>query len=145
MMVENKIIMGEVDSLGGVMHLPEHWISVVIKFQQQQILYGNSLGQQIPAYEHHIFECWIKHLMNRSTKFPICNKVTIDWLPTQSQNDSTSCGLFALNGIAHHYLEHPLLSSDPITLACRRMEIVLHIIGSMMACLFQIVWNSIAQ
>lgn len=145
MMVENKIIMGEVDSLGGVMHLPEHWVSVVIEFQQQRILYGDSLGQQIPARERRTFERWIKHLVNRSTKLPIYNKATIDWLPTQSQNDSTSCGLFALNAIAHHYLEHPLLSSDPIALACRRMEIVLHIIGSMTVCLFQIVWNSIAQ
>jgi hypothetical protein len=42
MVVENKIIMGEVDNLSGVMHLPEHWVSVVIKFQQQQILYGDS-------------------------------------------------------------------------------------------------------
>jgi len=52
MMIENKIVIGEVDSLGGVMHLPLHWVSVVINFQQQQILYGDSLGQQIPNREH---------------------------------------------------------------------------------------------
>ena len=49
---ENRIIMGEVDSLSGVMHLPLHWVSIVINFQQQQILYGDSLGQKIPRREH---------------------------------------------------------------------------------------------
>ena len=44
LVIENSVIMGEVDSLGGVMHLPEHWVSAVIDFQQQQILYGDSLG-----------------------------------------------------------------------------------------------------
>ena len=32
MAIENKIVTGEVDSLGGVMHLPLHWVSVVINF-----------------------------------------------------------------------------------------------------------------
>jgi hypothetical protein len=49
MEIENKIIIGEVDSLGGVMHLLLHWVSVVINFQQQQILYGDSLRQRIPS------------------------------------------------------------------------------------------------
>ena len=48
MVAENSTIKGEVDTLGGVMHLPEHWVSVVVDFQQQQILYGDSLGQKIP-------------------------------------------------------------------------------------------------
>jgi hypothetical protein len=42
MVIENKIIMGEVDSLGGVMHLPLHWVSVVVEFRQQQIRYSDS-------------------------------------------------------------------------------------------------------
>ena len=33
MVIENKIIMGQVDSFGGIMHLPLHWVSVVINFQ----------------------------------------------------------------------------------------------------------------
>jgi len=45
MVVENKIIKGEIDSFGGAMYLPLHWVSVVIDFQQLKVLYGNSLGQ----------------------------------------------------------------------------------------------------
>jgi hypothetical protein len=44
MATENSVIMGEVDSIGGVMHLTLHWVSVVIDFRQQRILYGDSLG-----------------------------------------------------------------------------------------------------
>ena len=52
MIIENRIIMGEVDSFGGILHLPLHWMSVVIKFQQPQILYGDSLEQQMPKRKH---------------------------------------------------------------------------------------------
>ena len=145
MVIENKIVTGEVDSLGGVMHLPLHWVSIVINFQQQEILYGDSLGQQMPDHEYRAFERWIKHLINRSTKLPIHNKITLNQLPTGHQNDGTSCGLFALNAIAHHYLKHPLLSSNPIMLVCRRMEIALDIINSMTVCLFYMVQLSVTQ
>ena len=67
MEVENRIILGEVDTLGGVLYLPLHWVSVVVNFQQQQILYGNSLKQEIPSQEHDALEHWIKHLAGWST------------------------------------------------------------------------------
>ena len=53
MVIENRIIMGNVDSLGDVMDLPLHWVSVVVNFQQQQILYGDSLGRKIPGGGEH--------------------------------------------------------------------------------------------
>ena len=59
MEVENRIILGEVDTLGGVLYLPLHWVSVVVNFQQQQILYGKSLKQEIPSQEHDALEHWI--------------------------------------------------------------------------------------
>ena len=34
MTIENKIVTGEVVSFSGIMHLPLHWVSVVIDFQQ---------------------------------------------------------------------------------------------------------------
>ena len=48
---EEKIVTGEVDEFCGVMHLPLHWVSVVINFQQLKILYGDSLGGQLPEPE----------------------------------------------------------------------------------------------
>ena len=45
MAIENKIVAGEVDSLGGVMHLPLHWVlsgnsngGVTIQSDQEGIL-----------------------------------------------------------------------------------------------------------
>ena len=119
MEVENRIILGEVDTLGGVLYLPLHWVSVVVNFQQQQILYGDSLKQGIPSREHHAFERWIKHLAGWSTMLPTGDKIAIHKLPTGYQKDSTSCGLFALNAISHYYLEDPLLHPDPTVLVCR--------------------------
>ena len=119
MVVENKIITGEVDSFGGIIHLPMHWASVVIDFQRLNILYGDSFGQQMPQREHLACERWIKHLINRSDRFSADSKITHELLPTGHQMDSNSCGLFALNSIAHHYLEDPLLPSDSTMLACR--------------------------
>lgn len=75
--IENRIILGEIDSLGGVMHLPLHWVSVVINFQQQQIFYGDSLGQKIPSREHCALEHWIRHLVGQSTMLPTHDKITL--------------------------------------------------------------------
>ena len=134
MVIENKIIMGEADSFGGVMHLPSHWVSVIINCQKLQILYGDSLGHEMPRRERLAFEHWIQHLINRSTKFPAGSKITLGSLSTGYQKDSILCGLLASNAIAHYYLQHPLLSPDPIMLACRRMEIALDIISTMTVC-----------
>ena len=136
MVIENRIIKGEVDSLSGVIHLPFHWVSVVIDFQQLQILYGDSLGQQMPNREHRACEQWMNHLLGRSVRFPPNSKVTLDQLPTGYQKDNNSCGLFAPNAIAHHHLGCPLLPSDPIRLACYRMEITLDILSTMTVCYF---------
>ena len=43
--IENRIVMREVDSVGGVHYLPLHWVSVVFDIQQGCILYGDSLGR----------------------------------------------------------------------------------------------------
>ena len=117
MAVENKIVIGEVTTFCGVMNLPLHWVSVVINFQQLKILYGDSLGRKMPKREHHACKRWIKHLINRSSKFT-SGEIAIGHLPIGNQKDSNSCGLFALNAIAHHYINTPLLPSDETSLVC---------------------------
>jgi hypothetical protein len=61
--IENKIVTGEVNSFGGVMHLPLHWVSVVINFQQLKILYGDSLGHEMPKRKFQACERWMNHLI----------------------------------------------------------------------------------
>jgi hypothetical protein len=76
----------------------------------------------------------VKHLITQSAKLTGGGEISNGVLLTGCQKDGTSCGLFALNSIIHHYLEYPLLPSDPITLSCCQMEITLDIIGSMTVC-----------
>ena len=136
--IENRIIEGDVDTICGIIHIesPEHWVSVVINFQQCQVLYGDSLHQPMEARKRDSCDRWIKHLIGRSTN--LGGEVTVSNLPTGHQADGTSCGLFALNSIAHHYLGSPLLPTDSVMLNRRRMEIGRNIISTMMVCLLHI-------
>ena len=62
---ENRVILGEVDSICGIINLNQnHWVSVVIDFQRRQILYGDSFGDPMPGRLHKSFECWVNHLFN---------------------------------------------------------------------------------
>lgn len=129
MEIENRIVKGEVDSVGGVYYLPLHWTSVVFDIRQGCIFYGDSLGQPIPGLEHKGFIQWVQRLNCRSGRKLDGNSVPVHPLPTGHQDDSTSCGLFALNALSHHYLDQPLLSPDQISLVHARMEIALDLLN----------------
>ena len=134
MNIENKIIQGQVGSICGIINLNQnHWVPVVIDFQQSQILYGDSFHEPMPTHKCEPCEHWVKHLINRSTN--LVGEITVSDLATGVQDDGISCGLFALNSITHHYLKVPLLPTDSIALNCCRMEIGLNILGTMTICL----------
>jgi hypothetical protein len=127
--VENNIVLGLVDSVAGVLHLPNHWASLVIKFRPPAILYGDSLGDIMPSTKVVPFRRWIQHMLRRSRKEIPELDISIYPLTTTTQQDSNSCGLFALNAIEHHYLQHiPLLQPDTLSLACYRIEIALDLL-----------------
>ena len=133
--VEDQIATGKIDEFCGAMHLPLHWVSVVLNFQQLKILYGDSLGGQLPASEHQALERWMKLLARHSRRFSTGSKITHGPLPTGHQPDFYFCGLFALNSISHYHLNTPLLTPDPIVLVCRRMQITMDIISTMTVCI----------
>jgi hypothetical protein len=56
--------------------------------------------------------------------------ISIFPLETGMQEDSDSCGLFALNAIGHHYLQwqFPLLEPDSISQAKAQINIALEIL-----------------
>lgn len=140
---EEKIVTREVDEFCGVMHLPLHWVSVIINFQQLKILYGDSLGGQLPEPELQALEQWMKWLVRKSKRLPPGSKITHGPLPTGSQPDYYSCGLFALNAISHHHLNTPLLTRDPVVLVCRRIQITMDIISTMTVRIlyqYKIIW-----
>ena len=136
--IENKVIQGEVDSVCGIINLREdHWVSVVINFQQCKILYGDSFYQPMPTRQREACKRWVKHLIKRSTH--LVGEVTVGALEIGVQKDGISCGLFALNSIAHHYLGHPLLPTDSVALNYCRMEIGLNILSTMTVCLLAVI------
>jgi len=107
MVIENQIVNGKVDSVCGICHLPKHWTSVVLDIQQGHILYGDSLNNTIPREERKAFTQWIQHLNTRSRRNMDNNSISIHPLPASLQNDSTSCGLLALNALSHYCLNQP--------------------------------------
>jgi hypothetical protein len=128
--IENRITCGDIDGAAGVLHLPNHWVSLVITFRPPKILYGDSLGRPMPPRKASAFQRWISHILSRSGCEILWSKISIHPLPTTVQQDQISCGLFALNAVSHHYLQQdsPLLESDNLSLAHCRMEIALEIL-----------------
>ena len=145
MNIENQIIQGEVDSVCGIINLNKnHWVSVIIDFQQCQILYGDSFHQPMPTRQRDACERWVKHLIKRSRH--LAGEVTVGVLATGVQKDGISCGLFALNSIAHHHLGHPILPTDSAVLNNYRMEIGLYILSTMTVCLLiHLLQNSVTH
>jgi len=64
--VENRIISGHVDSVAGVLHLENHWTSLVITFRPPKILYGDSLRGSMPSNKTSSFQQWMCHMLSRS-------------------------------------------------------------------------------
>ena len=57
--VENKIITGDMDSVAGILHLPNHWTSLVITFKPLRMLYVNSLESLMPSKMACSFWRWL--------------------------------------------------------------------------------------
>jgi hypothetical protein len=134
MVIENQIIQGGVDSVSGVYYLPLHWVSVIFDIQMGCIHYGDSAGGSLRKLEHQAFTKWIQHLKRRSGYNINKDQIPVHQLPTGYQNDVTSCGLFALNAIGHHYMNQLLLHSDQVSVAYSRMEIALDILQEKTVC-----------
>jgi len=117
--IENRIISGLIDSVGGVLHLHNHWTSLVITFKPPKILYGNSLNNPIPHKKASAYQQWIHHMLSCSGYDIPESDISIYSLEITIQKDPISCGLFALNAISHHYLQQnsPLLESGVLSLA----------------------------
>jgi hypothetical protein len=128
--LENKIICGDIESVAGVLHLGNHWTSLVITFRPAVILYGDSLGYPMPPQKASAFQRWIHHMLSRSQHGIEVSDISIFPLSITVQEDLISCGLFALNAIGHHYLQQnsPLLQPDSLSLAQYRMEIALKLL-----------------
>lgn len=128
--VENRIITGQIHSIAGVVSLPNHWTSIVFSFKPPRILYGDSLGAPLSSGRALSFRRWMCHMLSRAgTPIPV-NDISIYHLSTGIQEDSISCGLFALNSISRHYFPQlflPLQHGD-LSLPRYRLELALDLL-----------------
>jgi hypothetical protein len=81
-----------------------HWVAIILDFDQQQILYGDSYGNHISADHHTIINWWTEHHVG--VHFKLHN------LPARRQVDSFSCGILAWDSLRLHYG----LTADTLTI-----------------------------
>ena len=128
--VENRIITGQIKTIAGVINLPGHWTSIVFSFKPPKILYGDSLGHPLSHERALSFRRWMCHMLSRAgTQMPV-EDISIYGLSTGVQEDSISCGLFALNSIDRHYLSQglPPLQHGDLSLPHYRLELALDLL-----------------
>ena len=95
-----------------------HWISVIVDFHKQEILYGDSLGHTISASTQNVLTWW--------TQFHSNANFTIKKLPITIQNNSFSCGLLAWNSLVAYLTGAKLLSANEV--AEGRLKVMLDIV-----------------
>jgi len=71
-----------------------HWITYVIDFHEEVLLFGNSLGHYPDKSVINVFLAWIKNMSGKDFQS--------ERLTTAIQTDSFSCGMLAVNALEHH-------------------------------------------
>ncbi|KAG1823327.1 hypothetical protein EV424DRAFT_1321185 [Suillus variegatus] len=99
-----------------------HWLSLVIDGSRHTIYFGDSFGHKAPDSIHHAVEWWLG----------LHTPISFKWntLACTHQQDQYSCGILAVNAIAHHFLlqAYSLLISTHDELDAARMQIGIAII-----------------
>jgi hypothetical protein len=107
-----QLFKGHYKSLGIPCHIHEnHWTAVLITAEDQKVLYGDSFGAAIPNNLKAAIDWWLSH----HSPTPL----TWDDLPISCQEDTHSCGVLAVNALAHFVqpTKFPLLSSSDTDIA----------------------------
>ncbi|THH16648.1 hypothetical protein EUX98_g9269 [Antrodiella citrinella] len=87
-----------------------HWVTVYVDFENESIRYGDSLKmklrEMIPRETMLAAQKWIQACTQK--RFRIIG----DTVPHKVQDDTSSCGLYAINMIEHGVFGEPLLSPE---------------------------------
>jgi Ulp1 family protease len=83
-----------------------HWTAVVIDATTFKICYGDSFGTMVSPFLKDAINWWLSHHV----------PAPLDWdtLEVSRQEDSHSCGLFAINAIAHYIHPSKFLLLSPL-------------------------------
>ncbi|KAG1854448.1 hypothetical protein DFJ58DRAFT_841367 [Suillus subalutaceus] len=107
-----QLFKGHYKSLGIPCHIHKnHWTAVLINVEDQKVLYGDSFGAAIPNNLKAAIDWWLSH----HSPTPL----TWDDLQISCQEDTHSCGVLAVNALAHFIqpTKFPLLSSSDTDIA----------------------------
>ena len=70
-----------------------HWVALIVDFESQELLYGDSFGHPISADMHAVIDWWTHYHTN--------SRFTVRTLPISRQQDSFSCGMLAWDALRH--------------------------------------------
>jgi hypothetical protein len=97
----------------------KHWVAVMLDFDGDQILYGDSMGNCIPKALREMFDWWTYHHTGRTfthARLRICHQL-----------DGFSCGLLAFNALGHHFLPETFPLIDTADVDNERLKIFLKV------------------
>jgi hypothetical protein len=82
-----------------------HWVALILDFESQELLYGDSFGHPISADMHTIIDWWTHYHTN--------SRFTIHTLPISRQQDSFSCGMLVWDALRHRLMPGAPTLMDP--------------------------------
>ncbi|KAF9555304.1 cysteine proteinase, partial [Agrocybe pediades] len=112
---------GKICTVGFLVNVNKnHWVAVVINGKEKKLYYGDSLRNPIARSTKDVLTWWTKY--HTGTEFTCCS------LPITIQEDSFSCGIFALNALTAYVLdgEELLLAKDVTVERLRIMKDLLY-------------------
>lgn len=120
--VGEELARGIFRQLGTIAHVDDiHWIALVLDFESQQILFGDSLGGALNKEVCKVVRWW--------TELHTGKKFTIATLPISRQIDGYSCGLLAWNALVVHFLPKRSYSlMKPTMVDNERLKVMLRVI-----------------
>lgn len=99
-----------------------HWVSIVVNFSKQSVLAGNSQPSEVEGSVVTAFN-WFANLVHMGT-------YNFYRLPSTQQLDANSCGLMAVNAVAHHVSNghEPLMGSSFANVVLVQMRMMYHVL-----------------
>jgi hypothetical protein len=98
-----------------------HWIALMVDFQKKKVYYGNSLEHTINKEIRAAYDWWLS----------MHNEDMFEWAQMEitRQQDSYSCGLFAVNALAHALDPRQFNLMDPEAVDAERINILYRVIN----------------
>lgn len=98
-----------------------HWIALMVDFRKKKVYYGNSLEHTINKEIRAAYDWWLS----------MHNEDMFEWAQMEitRQQDSYSCGLFAVNALAHALDPRQFNLMDPEAVDAERINILYRVIN----------------